>query len=269
MCPQTRQNCSGSGLLGQLPLACGMLGPEVKKRVDDLCDALAAGLRAALQDKLLAVYVYGAVTFPETTDVGDLDFHAILVDGPTDAERKAILALHEHLAQGFPPLGQELDGYYVLEQEARKSARPRHLLLPDLVDESWALHRAHMLAGRVRILHGPEPKALFLVPTWQELEAALDGELAYVRKHLTEYPAYCVLNLCRLMYSFETRDVVTSKAAAASWAAERLPEWRPLIHAALASYAHCDNAEDRAALETCVGAFHGFALGAIERSRGL
>ncbi len=244
-----------------------MLEPKIKKQVDGLCDALAVGLRAALREKLLAVYVYGAVTFPETTDVGDLDFHAILLETPSDAEREAIQALRERLARDFAPLGHELDGYFIVADDARKSARPHHLLLPDVVDQSWALHRAHMLAGRVRVLHGPEPKTIFLAPTWRELEAALEGELAYVVKHLTEYPAYCVLNLCRLMYSYETHDVVTSKAAAARWASERFSAFRPLIDAALRSYARSEGEADRAMLSGGVKAFYDFAHEVIRRAR--
>lgn len=264
---QTPQGPSGSGFLSRFLLACGVLDPKLKKQVDDLCEALTAGLRVALQERLLALYVHGAVTFPETTHVGDLDFHAILLAVPTDAEREAISALSERLKQDFPPLGQELDGYYILEEDARKSARPRHLLRPDLVDESWALHRAHMLAGRVRVLHGPEPKTIFLAPTWRELEAALEGELAYVARCLAQYPAYCVHNLCRLMYSHETRDVVTSKSAAASWASERFAAFRPLIDAALRSYARSEGEVDRAMLSGGVRAFYDFALEVIQRAR--
>ncbi len=240
----------------------------MRSEIRDLCQTFVDGLRAVLQQKLYAVYIYGAVTFPETEHTGDVDFHVIVTEAPTAPERAAVLELHQRLARDFPPLGAELDGYYVLESDARGTEPPRHLLLPHLADNSFALHRAHILAGRVEVLYGPDPKTIYAPPTWAELEAALDGELDYVARHLTVYPAYCVLNLCRLMYSFETRDVVTSKAAAARWATERLPEWRPLIHAALASYAHRDTAEDRAALGTSVAAFYNFALGAIGRSRG-
>jgi len=51
-----------------------------------------------------------------------------------------------------------------------------------------------------------------------------------------EYPNYCTLNLCRLAYSFETRDVVISRAGAARWALDALPNWRDAIHLTVASY---------------------------------
>jgi hypothetical protein len=241
---------------------------EMRPEIRELCLAFCDGLRDALRDNLYAVYVYGAVTFPETMHTGDVDFHVILASSPTAAESAALLGLHERLAQAFPPLGAELDGYYILESAARGSTPPQHLLFPHLSDESFALHRAHMLAGRVLTLYGPDPREIYAAPAWVELAKALDGELDYVARHLTQYPSYCVLNLCRLVYSHQTRDVVTSKAASAVWAHERLPAWRPLIEAAERSYAHEDTAADRDALVRGVQSFYDFAVADIETRRG-
>jgi hypothetical protein len=241
---------------------------QLRDEVRDLCTAFRDGLQSRLGGKLHAVYVYGAMTFPETMHTGDVDFHVIVMVPPTEAERTALLGLHDRLAREFPPLGAELDGYYILIDDARGSTRPRHLLFADLVDDSWALHRAHILAGRCIILHGPDPRTIYVPPSWRELEEALDGELDYVAKHLTQYPAYCVLNLCRLMYSHETGDVVTSKVAAAAWAFDRLPAWRSLVEAARRSYAHEDTAEDRAALSRDVRSFYDFGCARIETLNG-
>jgi hypothetical protein len=70
------------------------------------------------------------------------------------------------------------------------------------------------------------------------------------------------------MYSYGTRDVVTSKVASAVWAHERLPAWRSLIEAARRSYAHEDSAEDRAALSLDVRSFYGFGCAHIEALSG-
>lgn len=235
--------------------------------VRDLCRAFAAGVRDAVATKLVAIYVYGAVTFPETTNTGDVDFHAILATAPTQEERAAVLALHERLAADFPPLGAELDGYYVLLEDARGRTPPRHLLYPQLVDDSWALHRAHILAGRVWNLVGPRPETIYVAPAWDELAAALDGELRYVKEHLAQYPAYCVLNVCRLLYSWETRDVVTSKAAAAEWARRRLPDWQPLVERAAVAYARRTTGAEDEALALGVHDLHTFAAREIAARR--
>lgn len=205
--------------------------------IDRLCHALLKGLLDALDGKLYGLYVYGAATFPETSATGDVDFHAILTAELTEGERLAILDLHRNLARDYPPLGAELDGYYLLLEDARQTSPPAHQLRPEIRDNSWALHRAHILAGRCIVLFGPDPVTIYPPATWDELEQALWGELDYVEEHLVDYPAFCILNLCRLMYSSETRDVVTSKAAAGAWAWDAFPQYRRLIDAARRSYA--------------------------------
>ncbi len=235
--------------------------------IRDLCQTFVDGLERVLGDKLHAVYVYGALTFPETEYTGDVDFHAILSAAPSESERTALLALHDRLAREFPPLGAELDGYYILLSDARGATPPHHLLFPHLVDDSWALHRAHILAGRVIILRGPDPKTLYAAPTWAEVAQALDGELDYVARHLKQYPDYCVLNLCRLVYSWETGDVVTSKAAAAAWASVRFPAWKSLVDLAIKSYARRTSAADRVILLAGVADLYPLATCEIDAAR--
>ena len=235
--------------------------------IRDLCTAFLEGFESILGAKLHTVYLCGAVTFPETKHTGDVDFHVIVTEPPTETERAALLELHDRLAREFPPLGAELDGHYILLADARGSARPRHILFPDVVDDSWALHRAHILAGRCIALCGPDPTTIYVPPTLPELEDALHGELDYVRDHLVQYRAYRVLDLCRLMVNHETGDVVTSKAAAVAWALPRLPAWRPLVEAAQRAYAHEDAVGDRHAPSAGVGEFYEFACGFTERQR--
>ncbi|MEN6369768.1 MAG: aminoglycoside adenylyltransferase domain-containing protein [Thermotogota bacterium] len=232
-----------------------------------LCEEFVAGVRSVLGEKLYAVYIYGAVTFPETKGTGDVDFHAILTAPPADSEREALLELHRHLEREVPPLGTDLDGHYILLVDARQAAPPRHLLFPEIVDESWALHRAHMLAGRVAVLHGPDPRTILAPPTREELDEALNGELNYVTQHLADYPGYCVLNLCRLLYSWETGDVVISKAAAAAWASRRFPSWREFVALASDSYAKPATAVDLEVLANGLPKFYSFAQGEIESLR--
>jgi hypothetical protein len=244
--------------------------PEARRRdeLNALCQALVSGLRGILGEGLHAAYVYGAMAFPETEDTGDVDFHVILRRRPSEAEREELAALHAELARRFPPLGVELDGYYLLLNEARRSEPPHHQLRSDVVDDSWALHRAHLLAGRALVLYGPDPKSVYIPPTREEIDEALDGELEYVSQHLSQYPDYCVLNLCRLLYSWETGDVVTSKAASAAWASNRFSEWAPLIDLALASYAKRATSSDRRALADGLESYYPFACEIIAALRG-
>lgn len=242
---------------------------NVPEELQDLCSDLLQGLETALGDNLYGFYLYGAAAFPEGGATGDVDFHALLRQPPSAEEKAAVEALHAKLAEKHPPLGVDMDGYYILLEDARQLSPPSHQLLPGIVDKSWALHRAHIRAGRCIVLHGPDPGEVYPPASWPELERALEGELDYVRRHLIEYPAYCVLNLCRLMYSYETRDVVVSKRASAAWAEALFPRWRALIAAARRAYDGTATAKDRALLESKVGKFFLFACKRIRDSRDM
>jgi hypothetical protein len=202
------------------------------------------GLKRVLGRKLHGAYIYGAAAFPDTEVLGDIDFHVILDAGLTDEERAALEALHGSLAAKHPPLGGEMDGYYILLEDARGDSPPKSQMWDCATDDSWALHREHIRAGRCIVLHGPDPKEIYRPASWPEIEGALLGELDYVEEHLDEHPGYGILNLCRLIYSFETRDVVVSKAQAAAWACEALPEWKPHIELARKSYAGLATSEE-------------------------
>jgi hypothetical protein len=238
----------------------------IPNEIIDLCTTFLRGLNAILGEKLYGVYLYGAIAFPDKCPIRDIDFHAIIKSGLNDKEKSDLTNLHADLAQDFPPLGAELDGYYILLEEARQTSPPRHQLLVDVLDSSWALHREHIRAGRRIVLQGPDPKQVYPPASWPELEYALQEELDYVENHLDDYPDYCVLNLCRLVYSFDTRDVVISKLASAEWAWVTLPEWRSLIDAARKSYQKHATTQDKRLLEDKVRAFFGFACRRIQEN---
>jgi hypothetical protein len=219
--------------------------PTGREDIPRIADVFVRELERILGENLHSAVIYGAAAFPDTLPTGDIDFHVLLHRPLTDAERTALEAMHEMLAKRFPPLGAEMDGYYLLLADARRSEPPQSELWARATDDAWALHRAHILAGRCLVLHGPETSSIYCPPTWDELEAALYGELAYVERHLYEYPDYCILNLCRLIYSFETHDIVVSKAGAARWAVDALPNWRGAIRLATASYERRASETDR------------------------
>jgi hypothetical protein len=209
---------------------------ENHELLQNLIQALHSELVNILGAKLYGLYLYGAVAFPDTAVVRDIDFHVILTESLKEKEKQELRSLQTELEDQFPPLGGELDGYYILLEESMGTSPPRHQLLPEVVDGSWALHREHMRAGRCIILHGPDPKDIFSPCSWIELVPSLLGELHYIEDHLHEFPDYCILNLCRLMYSVFTRDVVVSKLMSAVWAEDTFPEWKPLIRTARKSY---------------------------------
>ncbi|MHC4597922.1 MAG: aminoglycoside adenylyltransferase domain-containing protein [Planctomycetota bacterium] len=240
----------------------------IQEPVAEIGKAFVQGLRRILGDKLHGLYIYGAAAFPDDVPTGDIDFHAILTDPLTEDERSRLEAFHDSLGRDFPPLGKDMDGYYLLLADARDTRPPQSQMWHRATDKSWALHREHIRAGRYILLHGPDPMEIYPQATWTEIEQALAVELQYVEDHLDPYPDYCILQICRLIYSHETRNVVVSKAQASDWALDALPEWRRHVELARKSYARQATPADREFMRTEVGPFLDFARPRIERPPG-
>lgn len=201
-----------------------------------------AGLRHAFGADLFALYVYGAITFPETEGTVDLDYHAILERPPTPRQIADYQATCARLSD--QPWGADLDGWVISRSQAGGSRPPAHLIAGS-TDGSWALHRSHWLAGRCIVLYGPPPAEVVPAPDWAEVEADLLRELDFARR--SSHDAYAVLNACRVLHSLRTGDAVRSKFGSAAWALHHLPaEHHAVIRAALATYrGHVTEADTR------------------------
>lgn len=237
---------------------------NTSQQIEAVSRAFVDGLKEILGEKLYGVYIYGAAAFPGTFPLGDIDFHVILKTDLTEDERSRLERLHKDLDEKYPPPGETFDGYYILLKDARKKSYPRSQMWENAVDDSWALHRAHILAGRHITLYGPDPKEIYPPPTWPEIEDPLCGEIDYIEKNLQKYPGYCVLNLCRLIYSFETGDVVISKEQASEWALENLQGWEKYIDLAVKLYCRRATEEEEQLIRTEIDKFLEYAKKRIE-----
>jgi len=240
---------------------------DAEKQITIINLEFTAGLKNILGDKLQAAYIYGAAAFNDSLPTGDIDFHVILKDNLTDTEKDQLERLHAELARKYPPLGGELDGYYIHIDDAKKRTPPKSEMWNCATDSAWALHREHIWAGRYKTLTGGDPREIYPPSTWPEIEAALLDEIRYIKDHLDTYPDYCILNLCRLVYSFQTRDVVISKAHAVEWSYAALPEWRWLVDLARKSYERKATDQDRQLMLANVNHFFEYATYQIEQLR--
>ena len=158
------------------------------------------------------------------------------------------------------------DVYFILLKEARGKEDPQHQLQPALYDTAWPLHCAHIRAGHYRVLNGPEPNKIFPSPTWDAITSALEKELVYIQDHLN-YPAYCILNLCRILYSYTTQDPAISKQACGTWASQQYPDWEMIIQAALRFYRRLNGPADEILMRARVEAFLAFSREQLEEIR--
>ncbi|MGO8958629.1 MAG: aminoglycoside adenylyltransferase domain-containing protein [Streptosporangiaceae bacterium] len=202
-------------------------------------------VRIAFGTSLHALYLYGAVIFPESEGTGDLDYHAILTGPPDHGQRAAYAAACTRLA-GQPGC-DDLDGWVIELAQARGSVPPVHLIRAGLRDDAWALHRAHWLAGKCVVLDGPPPATIVAEPDHAELHQGLAAEFRFAQAD--QHDAFAVLNCCRILRSLAEHDVVQSKFGSGWWALDCLPaEHAGAITAAMNSYRGRATADDAAVL---------------------
>ena len=203
--------------------------------------ALRDELQRILQDDLIAMWAHGGtIAVDEPAHAADLDTYVIVSRSSDEATARAIERAHDAIASGR---GVEWDAWYVGIDDARSADPPRHAWRKGSRDTSWAIHRAHWLAGRYVNLHGPEPIELVQAPSWDELESELGRELEHIERHVVEgdtdphEATYAILNGSRIFHAIETRSVVISKRAAGTWALEHLPDrWHAALRAATRTY---------------------------------
>ena len=216
-------------------------------------------LHGLLGDDLVALWAHGGTLASPEPRGADLDTYAILARAPDVATATAIEEVHDTIASD---LGVEWDAWYVTADEARRSQPPPHAFREGRRDTSWALHRAHWLAGRCWLLHGSPPDQIVAAPAWAEIEMELDRELEHLEAHVVEgdtdpYEAtYAILNGSRILHAVETRDVALSKGEAGDRALKNLPDrWHPLLHAALRGYGGEAAPDDDTVLATGMAPF--------------
>jgi hypothetical protein len=231
------------------------VGPPLSDDVIAVADALQRGFTEILGEAVASFFLYGAVAFPRPDGWRiDFDFHVLLHRALDESERAAITDLYAEVG-ARSELGRELDGYFVLLTDAAGSDPPRHQLDLTIRDEAWALHRAHVLAGRYFVVTGTDPRAIVAQPSWAELEAALHAELTFVAAH-PDAPAFGILNGARILYSFATQNVVVSKYEAGQWALDSLPgEWHDGVRASLRFYSGAAAERDDLVFEECWAPF--------------
>jgi hypothetical protein len=248
--------------------------------IDALPEAAAAAslqlrdaLLAILGDDLVSMWVHGGTTFADRpARPGDLDIVAVIAKvAPGERTPRTwrtdpgsrpnrIYAAERSITETS---GLALDTTYLLLAEVGRRAQPPMAFHRARRETSWAVSRAHWLAGQYVLLHGGPPEGLVVPPTTSELRQALDRELEHLERHVFEGDAndpyeatYAIWNGARILHTLETGDPVLSKRSAGAWGIEHLPErWHAVVRAAGRVYDGVGTAADNEILRVTMAPF--------------
>jgi hypothetical protein len=220
--------------------------------IQPLFQALLQGIRSVLGDRLTGLYIFGSLASGDfVPGRSDLDFLAVTeAELPLEAI-EGLKAMHARLGRSGVPLADHLEGSYI-PKAALRCYDSQNAVHPALrVDGSFDLdfHASDWIIQRWLIrqhaltLAGPDPRSLIDPIQPAELRQAARGILRQwwapmlddsSRLGSSEYQAYAVLTMCRILYTVEHGEVI-SKAAAARWGQAELGDpWRDLITEAAA-----------------------------------
>lgn len=221
---------------------------DVPLAVAALLDALTPGIREALEENLVGVYLHGSLAMGDfDLATSDVDFFTITERPVSASEFAALSALHEALAQLPNPYGDQLEGTYVDRLAAQRYEPGRRF--PTIARNGaleWSEHGANWMLERCAVrergktLLGPDPRTLIAPVSRDELRAATRERLRdwadFARRtddpewgaHLG-HKAYVVETMCRALCSLATGELQT-KPQAVAWALAALPApWPDLV----------------------------------------
>jgi len=214
--------------------------------VNDLLARLVAGLRAILGEKLLGVYVYGSLVWGDfDPDISDVDLLAALASDLDEREFDALDALHRAQTAHDPQWTERIEIAYMTRHALLtfKSERsPIGIISPGepfhMKDAGidWLMNWYFVQTYGVT-LFGVDPHTIIAPTTQAEFFASVREQTEAWRAYIDHvesrpYQSYAILTMCRAYYTL-THGEQVSKARAAAWTADQLPEWADLIRAAL------------------------------------
>jgi streptomycin 3"-adenylyltransferase len=245
--------------------------PEVRAQVA----GFSAALQAALSADLAALYLHGSLALGAFNPArSDIDLLAVCARRPpARALRRAAAAIVFWAARPRPfeislvaagdlhPWQHPTPYIYHFSEDWRERATAQLADWPGEwpaalpLDGDLAAHVAVTRARGVALAGPPPAEVLPPVPRADFLDS-LRADFAWGRAALRQYPAYFVLNACRIL-AFAAEGHLFSKLEGAAWAAPRLPA----AHAALvaAAVAHDQAPSPVAPLAVDPGSLEAFA----------
>ena len=220
--------------------------------VNEILDLLLANVQPILQEQFVGMYLFGSLANGDFDQHSDIDV-LIVTDGKISDEMfSSLQSMHMDLAKANSSWAIQQEVSYIPKDALRRFDASDNLhphldrgndeVLHWMNHESdWIIQR-YILRERGVAITGPDLQSLIDPISRDELRQAVVNVLPLWTYPILEdpheidsrgYQSYCVLSLCRMLYTLQDKAIL-SKPDAAQWALHTLDDrWKPLIERAI------------------------------------
>jgi predicted nucleotidyltransferase len=202
--------------------------------------------------QFIGMYLFGSLANGDFDEHSDIDVLIVTDGGISESTFAALKEMHRMLNGIDSPWALQIEASYI-PQTALRRFDPTDKLHPHMDrggeetlhwmshESDWIIQR-HILRQRGIVIHGPDLQSLIDPVSPDELRRAVAAVLPLWSQPILAdssvikkrgYQSYCVLTLCRMLYTLKHGEIL-SKPEAAKWALTNMdPKWKPLIERAL------------------------------------
>lgn len=219
---------------------------------NEMVNLLLIRAQESLGDQFIGMYLHGSLANGGFDEHSDIDVVVVTASDISSEMFASLRQMHTQLAKLDSPWAIQLEVSYIPAGALRRFDRGHNLhphldrganeLLHMMAHESdWIVQR-HILRERGIVLAGPDPKSVIAPVSPDDLRWGVASVLPlWVDPVLADpsrikkrgYQSFCVLSVCRMLYTLR-HGAVLSKQEAARWAMASLDSsWRPFIERAL------------------------------------
>jgi predicted nucleotidyltransferase len=243
--------------LAMMRFVLGQIKPTPYPEVNEVLNLLLSNVKGILGDQFLGMYLYGSLSSgdfdPESSDI---DFLVVTTNTLPDKNVSELEAMHQRIWATGLKWAPKLEGSYVSKELIRHhdpDGAPcptvnEGVFFVDKRGSDWIIQR-HIVREQGVVLAGADPKKLIDPVTADDIRGAVLDVLqewwfpmlddpSWLRDHGSEYHAFAVITMCRVLHGLEHGTIV-SKPKAIQWARENVGNpWIQLIDKAVAASRH-------------------------------
>lgn len=235
------------------------ISPTPYPDVNEILTLLFSDVHKILGNQFIGMYLFGSLANSDFDEHSDIDVLVVTDEEISQSTFSALQELHKRINSIDSPWAIQIEASYI-PKEALRRFDPANNIHPHMDrgdnevlhwmshESDWIIQR-NILRERGIVIKGPDLRTLIDPISSDELRKAVVNVLPLWVKPILEnpslikkrgYQSYCVLTLCRMLYTVRHGKIL-SKPKAAKWALEHMDsEWKPLIERALVGRQNSD-----------------------------